>query len=66
MNFITLFYVFHEEVKQMHGWPHPSTGDRAYLSIFFIGCISPLLGISAKVIHVGSWELLPFLESGTF
>ena len=42
----------------MHGWPHHSIGDCAYLlEVVFMGCISPLLGISSKVIAIGSWSL---------
>jgi hypothetical protein len=52
---------------EMHGWPHPSTGDLAHLlEVVSIGCISSLLGISDKVMDIGSWELLASLESGTF
>ena len=52
---------------EMGGWPHPSTGDHAYLlGVVSIGCISPLLGISAKVIPNGFWEHLHSLLSWTF
>jgi hypothetical protein len=38
----------------MGGWPHPSTGGRAYsFDMVSTGSISPLLGISANVIHMG-------------
>ena len=48
-------------------WPHPSTGGCAYLlEVVSIDSISPLLGISAKVIDIGSWGPLVSLESGTF
>ena len=47
--------------------PHPSNGGYAYLlEVVSVGCISPLLGILAKVISIGSWEPLASLESGTF
>ena len=48
----------------MGGWPHPLTGGCAYLlEVVSTDCISPLLGISAKVITIGSWEPLASLES---
>ena len=52
---------------EMGGWPHSSSGDCAYLlEVVSTGSISPLLGISAKVIYDGSWEPLTSLTSGTF
>jgi hypothetical protein len=48
-------------------WPQPSIGDHAYpLDMVSTSSISPLLGISAKVLPVGSWEPLESLASGTF
>jgi hypothetical protein len=49
------------------GWPHPSIEGPAYLlEVVSTGSSSPLLGISAKVIAIDSWEPLASLESGTF
>ena len=51
----------------MGGWHHPSTGDLACLmEVVSIGPLSPLLCISANFTHVGFWEPLASLESGTF
>ena len=38
----------------------------AVLEMVSTGSISPLLGILAKVIPIGSWEPLASLASGTF
>ena len=52
---------------EVGAWPHPSTGGHAHpLDLVSTGSISPLLGISANVPPVGSWELLGFLVSWTF
>ena len=51
---------------EMGGWPHPLTGGCAYLlEIVSTDSISTLLYILAKVIPIGSWELLASLASGT-
>jgi hypothetical protein len=43
------------EKFEMGGWPHPSSGGLTnLLEMISTGCISPLLGILAKVIYVGS------------
>jgi hypothetical protein len=42
-------------------------GGCAYLlEVVSEDCISPLFGISSKVIQVGSWEPFTSLEFGTF
>jgi hypothetical protein len=49
------------------GWPDPSTRGHVYLlEVFSSSFISLLLGISANVIPIGSWEPLTSLASGTF
>jgi hypothetical protein len=51
----------------MSEWPHPSPGGHGYLlEEVFSGSISLLLGISANVIPIWSWEPLESLASGTF
>jgi hypothetical protein len=48
------FWVKHFE---MGGWPHLSTGGHAsLLEVVSKVYISPLLGILAKVINIGSWD----------
>jgi hypothetical protein len=43
---------------EMGVWPHFSTGGYSYLlEMVTIGYNSPLFGISANVITVGSWEM---------
>jgi hypothetical protein len=55
------------KMLQVSGWPHPSTGEYAYLlEVVSTGSISPLLGILANVIPFGSWEPLTSLMHGTF
>jgi hypothetical protein len=50
----------------MGGWPHPSSEKLLYLlEVVFSGSIAQLLGISADVIPIGSWEPLAFLASGS-
>lgn len=44
-----------------------STGGHAYLlEVVSTGYMSPLLGILAKVVTIGSWEPLASLKSVTF
>ena len=57
---------FWVKIFEIGGWPHLSTGGRAYLlEVVSTGSISPLLLILAKVISVGSWEPLTSLASRT-
>ena len=52
---------------EMAGCPHPSTGSHAYLlEMVSTGSISPLLGILAKAIPIGSWEHLTSPVDGNF
>jgi hypothetical protein len=52
---------------EIHWWHHPSTEGYAYLlEVVSTGSLSPLLGMSAKVITIGSWELLSSMESRSF
>jgi hypothetical protein len=54
------------KILEMGGWPHLSNGGHAYLlDMVSAGSPSPLLGISANVIHIGSWEPLASLASVT-
>ena len=47
--------------------PHSSTKGPVYLlEMISSSSISPLLGISAKVTHIESWEPTSFQVSGTF
>jgi hypothetical protein len=49
-------------ILKMGGWFHVSSGGHVYiLEEVFIGSISPLLGIVAKIIPFGFWEPLTFL-----
>ena len=48
-------------------WPHVSYGDDDYLlEVGFLGFISSLSAISAKIIPVGTWETPTYVVSGTF
>ena len=52
---------------ELHGGEHSSTGGHAYLrEVVSIGSLSPLLGILAKVISIGSWDLLDSLDFISF
>jgi len=53
-------------VKILRSGSIPQPGSVPNLWILFSGFLSPLLGISANVIPVGSWESLVFLSSGIF
>ena len=54
-------------IVKMGRWPHASAGDYVYLlEVVCLGSTSSLLGISAKVVPIGSWEPLTSLVSGTF
>jgi hypothetical protein len=55
------------KIFEMGVWSYLSTGDRAYLlEVISTGTISPLFGISASVIPIGSWESPVPLVSGSF
>jgi len=45
---------------------HPNWGHPYLLNMVSTGSLSPLLGIFAEVLPVGSWEPLGSLTSGTF
>jgi hypothetical protein len=52
---------------EMVMWPHPSIGGCAYLlETVYSGSISPLLGVLANVIPIGSWKPLASLASGLY
>ena len=70
-NFVSAFPLDRKnsgsEILLMGRWPHASTRGHVYLlEVVSSGSISPLLGISAKVIPIGSWEPLTSLVSGIF
>ena len=47
------------KILKVSEWPHPSSGGPVYLlKVVSSGSISTLLGISAKVIPIESWEPL--------
>ena len=51
---------------EMRGWPHsPTRGLASPLDMVSTDSPSPLLGISANLTPVGSWEPLTFLASET-
>ena len=55
------------QIFEMGGWSHHSTEGSVYLlEVASSGSISPLLGISAKVIPIESWEPLTSQVSETF
>ena len=48
---------FQVKIFEMGGWAHPSTRGYAHLlEVVSSGSISSLLGISANIFAVGSWE----------
>ena len=53
---------FLDKIFEIDRWYHPSTNA---LDIASTGSVTPLLGMSANVIPVGSWEPLTSLVSGT-
>jgi hypothetical protein len=48
------------------GDPIPQPGAMIHFWIWSLQVLSPLLGTSANIIPIGSWEPLSFLASGTF
>ena len=56
---------FVSRILKMGGWPHASNGDHVYLlDMVSLGSISPLVGLLAKVILIGTshipgvWDFL--------
>jgi hypothetical protein len=69
--FFVLVFLLHRNISGLKflrcTGGHPSNRDWAYLlEVVSTSCISPLLGISAKVITIGSCEPLSSLKPGTF
>jgi hypothetical protein len=54
-------------IFEVSGWSHLTTESNAYpVDMVSTVSLSPLLGILANVLHVGSWETFVSLDFGTF
>jgi hypothetical protein len=67
LNFLLTGGILDLNIFEVGECPHPSNGSRAYLlDMVSTGSIFPLLCISAKVLHVWSWDIFGSLASETF